>query len=192
MREISATNFRQFLIAPALAHEVQVVGDVAGTWHVEPSHNPKSGEPAQIWVALTKQGGQIVPLSAATCQMNIYRQPQNAADAPIASPNLKAINIENYQGVPSAEVVFPQVGIYQVELNCAPRNTADFLPFQMRYNITVAAGSLPPPTPVPIPKPLTPVSSSSSPTFPSHILAVGLGGIFILGLVLALITFRMR
>lgn len=196
MKEVLATNARsfvspQFFLTPVLAHEVQVVGDVAGTWHVEPNHNPKASEPAQIWVALTKQGGEIVPLSAINCQMNIFRQPQTAADAPIASPNLKAINVENYAGVPSAEVVFPQVGIYKVDFNCTPKNTADFRPFQMQYRITVVAGSTPPPTPISMPESVTPVSPVSSPAFASPIfIATGLGGIFIMGLTLALIAFR--
>ena len=195
---INSLNFPGFpqLSAPALAHEVQVAGDIAGTWHVEPNHNPKSGEPALIWVALTKQGGKIVPLSTANCQMDIYRQPQTAAEAPIASPNLKAINIETYQGIPSAEVVFPQTGLYTAKLNCTPKNPADFSPLQMEYNITVAAGTQPPSTPVAMPEPVTspmasPVNTgASNPAFPSPILIVSFGGIILVGLLMGFVTFR--
>ncbi len=191
MEQVFAPNLQQFFLAPALAHEVQVAGDVAGTWHVEPNHQPKSGEPAQIWVALTKQGGEIVPLAAANCQMSIFRQPQTAADAPIASPTLKAINVEKYQGIPSAEVIFPQVGLYKVDLNCTPKNPADFRPFQMQYSITVAAGRTPDPTPVPMPEPISRVSPGLSPASANPILiAAGLSGI--LGLALAVIVFRLK
>lgn len=194
----NSPNFPNFpqLSAPALAHEVQVAGDVAGTWHVEPNHNPKSGEPALIWVALTKQGGEIVPLSTANCQMDIYRQPQTAAEVPIASPNLKAINIETYQGIPSAEVVFPQAGLYTAKLNCTPKNPADFSPLQMEYNITVAAGTQPPSTPVVMPEPaISPTASlvntgESNPAFPSPTLIVSFGGIIVVGLLMAFVAFR--
>ncbi|NJL90404.1 MAG: hypothetical protein HC916_11905 [Coleofasciculaceae cyanobacterium SM2_1_6] len=192
---LNSPSFLQ-LSAPAIAHEVQVVGDVAGTWHVEPNHNPQAGEPALIWVALTKQGGEIVPLSTADCQMDIYRQPQTAADAPIVSPNLKAINVETYRGIPSAEVIFPQAGIYTAKLNCTPKNPADFSPLRMEYNITVAAGTQPPPTPVAIPKPVTsPVASlvntgDSNPAFPNLASIVSFGGIIIVGLLMVFVAFR--
>jgi hypothetical protein len=196
INSLNSPHLQALLGAPALAHEVQVAGDVAGTWHVEPNHNPKSGEPALIWVALTKQGGEIVPLSTADCQMDIYRQPQTAADAPIVSPNLKAINVETYQGIPSAEVIFPQAGIYTAKLNCTPKNPADFSPLQMEYNITVAAGTQPPPTPVDMPKPVTsPIASlvntgESSPAFPNPALIVSFGGIIIVGLLMVFVAFR--
>ncbi len=197
LNSLNSPSFPHLLMAPALAHEVQVVGDVAGTWHVEPNHNPKSGEPALIWVALTKQGGEIVPLSTANCQMDIYRQPQTAADAPIVSPTLKAINVETYQGIPGAEVVFPQAGLYTAKLNCTPKNSADFSPLQMEYNITVAAGTQPPPTPVAMPQPVTSpaaslvnISESNNPAFSNLALITGLGGLIIVGLALAIVTFR--
>ena len=40
-----------------LAHEVEVSGDVAATFHLEPNHNPRAGETAKVWFALTRRGG---------------------------------------------------------------------------------------------------------------------------------------
>jgi hypothetical protein len=44
------------------AHEVEVSGDVAATFHLEPNHNPRAGEKSRVWFALTRKGGQIIPL----------------------------------------------------------------------------------------------------------------------------------
>ena len=43
------------IISPAAAHNIQVKGDIAGLWHVEPNHSPKAGETARAWVALTRK-----------------------------------------------------------------------------------------------------------------------------------------
>lgn len=126
------------LATPASAHKTEVSGDVAGIWHVEPNHRPRSGQPARIWVALTRRGGQILSLQDAQCQMAIYREPHKADNQPILRPSLTAINVERYRGVPSATVILPAVGLYQAKLSCSPKGANKFRPFQMQYRFTVA------------------------------------------------------
>lgn len=136
------------LLAPASvqAHKTLVDGDIAGTWHVEPDHNPKSGEPATAWVALTRKGGTLLPLSEANCQMQVYTLPRQPEAVPILEPPVRAIAAEQYQGIPGADIVFPAVGQYQLQLNCTPIQENDFAPFALQYDVTVAAGN---PTPAP-------------------------------------------
>jgi len=135
------------LAAPAGAHKTVVAGDVAGTWHVEPNHNPRAGEPATAWVALTREGGTLLPLSEANCQMQVYPQPRQPEDLPILEPPVKAIAAEQYEGIPGAEIVFPQAGLYQLQLNCSPLAADSFTPFQLQYDVTVAAGNPTPASP---------------------------------------------
>jgi hypothetical protein len=127
-----------FLPAIAQAHKTQVVGDIAGIWHIDPNHNPKAGEPARVWVALTRRGGQIVPLSQTNCQMRVFNLPRRADAKPILQPPLTAINAERYQGIPGTNVTFPRVGLYQLELNCTPQQAGAFRPFRLTYDVTVA------------------------------------------------------
>ncbi len=128
------------LAAPAFAHKIEVSGDVAGTWHVEPNHNPKAGEPARVWVALTRQGGQILPLNQCNCKLAIYPEPHTEGSSPLLEPALKAISAEQYQGIPGADVIFPKIGIYKLELSGTPVTGANFRPFKMNYTVTVASG----------------------------------------------------
>lgn len=136
-----------FLADSALAHKVEVTEDVAGTWHVEPNHSPKAGESARVWVALTRRGGTILPLDQANCQLDIYAMPRRPGDTPVLQPRLKAIAVETYQGIPGADVVFPQTGLYDLELDCTPKTSDDFQPFQMAYQVTVAEGTAMPASP---------------------------------------------
>ncbi len=122
----------------AIAHTVEVVGNVAGTWHIEPNHNPKAGVPARAWVALTRKGGALIPLDQATCQMAVFREPRKPNDKPILQPTLKAVAADQYQGVPGADITFPKVGIYELELSCTPKTKNAFQPFRMQYEVTVA------------------------------------------------------
>lgn len=161
-------------VTSVLAHTIEVTGDVAGTWHIEPNHTPKAGESATVWVALTRKGGIILPLEQANCQLGVYDIPRRQGDQPVLQPPLQAIAIEQYQGIPGAEIVFPKTGLYRLELSCTPKVKEGFIPFQMAYEITVVSGSTSPaPTKEsPQPKTATPsstvITSSKPPPQPSQ------------------------
>ena len=121
----------------AIAHEVEVSGDVAVTYHLEPNHNPRVGQKATIWFVLTRRGGQMIPFSQCNCQLAIYREPRKPTDQPLRQPQLKAISAEKYQGIPGTEVIFPSVGIYQLELKGTAKNNNNFKPFKANYSVTV-------------------------------------------------------
>ncbi len=131
-----------------LAHNVKTSGNVAATFHIEPSHNPKAGEPSRAWFALTKQGGEFVPLKDCNCQLKIYGagDPQKT---PRVQSQLQAINAEQYQGIPGADVVFPKAGIYQLEISGAAKDGQSFQPFTLVYEVTVQKGTTAPETTAP-------------------------------------------
>ena len=120
-----------------LAHEVEVSGDVAATFHLEPNHNPRAGQPARVWFALTRRGGQIIPLEQCDCKLGVYTKGYKQGDKPLMQPPLKAISAERYQGIPGADIVFPQAGIYELELSGTAQNKANFKPFKLTYTVTV-------------------------------------------------------
>ena len=124
---------------PAIAHNVKTSGNVAATFHIEPSHNPKVGETSQAWFALTKQGGELVPLDRCNCTLKVKDTQQKT----VLQPTLKPITAEQYQGIPGAELVFPKAGIYTLELSGAPKDGESFNPFTLSYDVTVQAGIAP-------------------------------------------------
>jgi hypothetical protein len=118
-----------------LAHNLEVKGNIAITFHIEPNHNPKVGKPAQAWFLLTRPGGKIVPLSECDCRLSLFLiqpKPINLGDLP-----LKAIAAEKYNGIPGAEIIFNQAGLYQLKLEGKPKGEQDFQPFQTSYKVTV-------------------------------------------------------
>jgi hypothetical protein len=125
--------------APVLAHTVKTAGQVAATFHLEPSHNPRAGEPAQVWFALTQAGGTVIPLQQCDCQLQVVQ-----AGQVIAQPPLRAIAAEQYQGIPAASITFPQVGIYQLVLQGTAKGGQTFAPFTLSYEVTVQPGTAPP------------------------------------------------
>lgn len=143
-RMLGGILFLALFVTPAAAHKVEVSEDVAGTWHIEPNHNPKAGEPARAWVILTRKGGQILPLEEGNCQLAVYSVPRTPSDLPLLQPTIKAVSAERYQGIPGADIVFPNIGIYQLELSCTPKAEGSFKPFQMKYEVSVAASAVPP------------------------------------------------
>ena len=120
-----------------LAHEVEVSGDVAATFHLEPNHNPRAGQPARVWFALTRRGGQIIPLEQCNCKLAVYPKNRTDGDKPLMQPPLTAISAEKYQGIPGADIVFPKAGMYELELSGTAQNKANFKPFKLSYTVTV-------------------------------------------------------
>jgi hypothetical protein len=138
---ISSLSYSLLLILaamPAEGHKLKTDQQVGAVIHFEPSDQPKSQESTHVWFALTKQGGKGIPLSACDCQLQIYQLPSKTK---IAAPQLRAINAEKYQDIPSATVVFPQAGAYMLELSGKPVKTNDFKAFRLEFSTTVWAGN---------------------------------------------------
>ncbi|MBW4551598.1 MAG: hypothetical protein KME35_10880 [Aphanocapsa sp. GSE-SYN-MK-11-07L] len=131
------------MASPAVAHKVEVAGDVAATFHLEPHHSPKAGEPAQVWFALTRKGGAIIPLAQCNCKLAVHLQPDREGSKPLLEPVLQATTAERYQGIPGAEIVFPKPGVYELELRGTPKAGGSFQPFELSYKVIVGAGSTP-------------------------------------------------
>jgi hypothetical protein len=124
------------LTEPAFAHNVQTSGNVASLFHLEPSHNPKAGEPAKVWFALTKQGGEEISLDQCNCKITVYENQKV-----LSQPPLNPLKAEKYQALPSAVVLFPRAGLYKVEIQGEPKQENEFDRFKFAYDVTVQPGS---------------------------------------------------
>ncbi|MBW4615963.1 MAG: FixH family protein [Desmonostoc vinosum HA7617-LM4] len=132
---ISIANFQ-----PAVAHKIEIAGNVGATLHIEPNDNPRAGEPTQAWFALTRKGGKTIPLAQCNCQLVVYAEPHTPKEPPLLEPALKPVTAERYQDIPGAEITFPKPGIYQLQLRGKPNSGASFKPFGFKFDVTVAAG----------------------------------------------------
>lgn len=124
-----------------LAHNIKTNDDVGVTFHIEPDHSPRVGDKSRAWFALTRKGGNLIPLSECECELKVYLESgRQSNDKPILNPTLIAISPEKYQNIPGADIVFPEPGIYQLELTGKPTQEGDFSPFQVSYPVTVNPG----------------------------------------------------
>ena len=147
---------------PGQAHTVKASESVAVTFHLEPDHNPRAGDPAQVWFVLTQKGGSTIPLSQCDCQLQVVSEEDGQT---VAQPPLAAISAEQYQNIPGADVTFPQPGAYQLTIQGKPEMGNAFQPFQFSFPVTVAKGSRPKPSPPA--QPLVPPQSSSDSGLPA-------------------------
>ena len=179
-------------ILPASAHKVKIAEDVGATLHIEPNDNPRAGEPAQAWFALTRKGGKAIPLAECNCQLSVFSEPRTDESA-LLKPSLKSVVAEKYQGIPGADITFPKVGAYQLQLTGKPVNGESFKPFEFKFDVTVAAGTSQP-TPTAINSTLEtevkvkqePATTQNNSPFPSVVL-IGLFGLVIVGIVFAVL-----
>uniref|UniRef100_UPI0030134164 hypothetical protein n=1 Tax=Hassallia byssoidea TaxID=482630 RepID=UPI0030134164 len=133
---LSLTN-----ISVASAHNVKTAADVGGTLHIQPNDNPRAGEPSQVWIALTRKGGKVIPLKECNCQLAVYAEPHSAKEPALLEPPLQAISAERYKGIPGSEITFPKPGAYLLQLSGKPASGESFRPFKLNFEVTVAAGS---------------------------------------------------
>lgn len=131
---IAASVFIGFAAAPVLAHDVQIAEDVGATLHIEPNDIAMAGAPTDIWFALTKAGGSVLPLADCDCQLNVYDQ----RDTVVSTPTLTPISAEGFNQIPGTTVIFPEVGTYELRLTGTPNDGAQFTPFELSFEVTVA------------------------------------------------------
>lgn len=136
---LSVLSLSVLMTLPAIAHTIEVSGDVAATFHLEPNHNPKAGETAQAWFALTQKGGRSIPLTQCECVLSVYAKPRTPTAQPLFRPTLRATSAEKYRNIPGAEITFPRVGAYELQLQGKPQNGATFKPFQLSYTVNVGS-----------------------------------------------------
>ena len=127
---------------PVLAHNVKTDADVGATFHIEPDHNPRAGETARAWFALTREGGELIPLAKCDCLLAVYDRAISETE-PILTPTLQAIAAEEFRDIPGADIVFPQAGAYELEISGSPKEGESFSPFSLTYSVTVTPGTTP-------------------------------------------------
>ncbi|MEL7520573.1 MAG: hypothetical protein AAGJ80_02940, partial [Cyanobacteria bacterium J06553_1] len=174
-----------------IAHQVEIVENVGATLHIEPNDTPRAGEEVLAWFALTRKGGQTIPLSDCDCTLTIV-QPAKPAALEL-TPALSAVEAEGYQGIPGATFTFPEVGAYSLMLTGSPKQAGNFNDFEIAFDVTVAAGEAVPTIPensateLPAPEletanpPATAAVTETANADKSSWIATGIGGIVLLG-----------
>ncbi len=132
--------FLGLIATPASAHKVQLAKDVGGTLHIQPNDTPRAGESTLAWFALTRKGGGVIPLEQCNCQLSVYSSTSASGSPLMLTPPLKAVSAERYQGIPGAEIQFPNPGAYQLQLSGTPKAGGNFQPFELSFEVTVAVG----------------------------------------------------
>lgn len=124
------------LAIPAIAHNVEISQDVAATFHIEPNHNPQASKPSTAWFALTRRGGAPIPLTECNCKLRVYAVPRVAEAQALLQPELVPMDVEKYQDIPGAEIIFPQAGAYELEISGTAKDDS-FTPFELTYTVNV-------------------------------------------------------
>ncbi|MGD1861349.1 MAG: hypothetical protein ACFB0E_15440 [Leptolyngbyaceae cyanobacterium] len=124
-----------FATLTASAHEVQIAGDVGATLHIEPNDVARAGADTDLWFALTKAGGSVIPLADCDCTLTIY----DSQDSVVSTPALTPVSAEGFNDIPGATVVFPEVGAYDLVLTGQPQQAGQFSSFELSYEVTVAS-----------------------------------------------------
>ncbi|MEA5488507.1 MULTISPECIES: hypothetical protein [Pseudanabaena] len=131
---INGSHLAKFSSPVRIAHEVKTSQGVGGTIHIEPNDRPVAGKKSRIWIALTRRGGELIPYGKCNCRLEVRSLTDRNIKFTVANP---LSIIERYLGLPSMEVIFPQVGRYELHLSGSPTEGADFSPFELTFTTNV-------------------------------------------------------
>lgn len=177
--------------SPSFAHSVKVSQGVGGTLHIEPNDQPTAGESSLVWFALTRRGGQTIPLTECDCQLQVFKEPRSANPTPILTPSLTPVNAERYTQIPGANFAFPQPGRYQLQITGKPKTGGSFQPFELTFPVTVAQGQTSqnpvPASPSPVGKNVQPATATAPTGFPWKSMIVPIVLVFGLGVILIIL-----
>ena len=135
-KSLAIVSLLTIVSIPAIAHNVEISNEVAATFHIEPNHNPRANQPSTAWFALTRRGGSSIALSECDCTLRVYTVPRQSDAKAILNPKLLALDVEKYQDIPSAKIVFPQAGAYELEISGTAKDDS-FTPFELSYTVNV-------------------------------------------------------
>ena len=71
------------------------------------------------------------------CALDVYAVPRTEGDRPILEPQLSAIDVEKYEEIPGASMLFERSGSYQLVISGTAKDNASFAPFELSYEINV-------------------------------------------------------
>ncbi len=118
-----------------IAHQVHTSQDVGATIHIDPNDRPVAGKKSRVWISLTKRGGMIIPYEKCNCRMEV----RSLTDKSIKFTVSQSSSIlDRYLSFPSMEVIFPQVGRYELRLIGSPKVEEEFQPFELTFTTDVS------------------------------------------------------
>lgn len=116
-----------------MAHQDVRDGSINGRLHLNPNDSPFAGQPSLTWFHLYS-GDDAITLANCNCSLLVYN-PQNQQ---IAKPELSETEMEGHRERPiTANITFPEAGIYQVVLTGQPKEEGEFQPFRIAVPIVV-------------------------------------------------------
>lgn len=115
----------------ASAHEIKIDGPMSVLLHMEPQDSPVVGEPARLFLAFTDSEERFA-LASCVCGVAVRR-----GDETLFVTKLDREEPEYGSNVASANITFPERGIYEVVVSGKPVTGGAFTPFSIQYAVRI-------------------------------------------------------
>lgn len=141
------------LPAQVFAHESKESGNTVILVHVNPFDTPVANKPAGVRVVVTQVEGNF-PVDECDCKATIsYKGKPLVTQSLFTDGEISSL----------VKIVFPQAGIYEVEVTGTPLRTKAFEPFDLKFDIRV-------------------VGKWGDPTYKDYMLYIYCGGVVLVAL----------
>ncbi len=106
------------------AHFQEMDGSVSALVHIIPDDSPIVGEKSVVEFAITDSHGKFDALQC-NCSVSLRRNGSEIVTVPLSDTS-------------SAQLVFPQRGVYELILIGTPKDGSTFQPFSLSYDVRVS------------------------------------------------------
>lgn len=114
----------------ANAHQLQTDGTIAGVLHIEPDDDPVVGKPQSLDLYFSNASGKL-DLSSCVCKLQLTQSGKT-----LYSGDLHVVNVVTSKNV----YTFKTEGISTLKITGFPKQTTNFRPFVLTYQIRVERG----------------------------------------------------
>ena len=113
----------------ALAHFPATDKAMTVTLHIDPGDQPIAGQPAVLNFIYDDQLGKFT-FQKCTCTVSIYEQGRQLFSGPSDADSTGVFGS-------SLPYIFGKADVYTIDLSGAPKDSGDFVPFKVSWNIRV-------------------------------------------------------
>jgi hypothetical protein len=127
MRCLALLLLIAFLPLSVSAHMLKTDRDVGVLMHIDPNDAPVEREKATLFLEIKDRSNRFVP-GQCDCRVRISSGGRQVFENPVFAPGLQSS---------AASFVFPEAGVYRVEIGGVPAKGGDFQSFSIPFDVRV-------------------------------------------------------
>jgi hypothetical protein len=129
---------KTYFINSAQAHAKETADQIAATLHIDPADHPIVNKEANFYFTFSDPSNTFA-LKNCDCSITVLKDTREIDKQSVKSSDGV---LSSFGSQPLYTKTFSEVGQYNLHFNAAPKNGAQFKPFQLNYDVEVVSNGM--------------------------------------------------